>query len=899
MAKLDELGLAPAPAAAPNTLFRRLHLDITGLPPSIADAKQFLGEFEVEGDVALSRWIDALMGRPQWGEHRGRYWLDAARYADTHGMHFDNYREMWAYRDWVIRAFNNNQPFDAFTVDQLAGDLLPSPTQDQLIATGFQRCNITTNEGGTIEEENLANYAADRVQTFGWVYLGLTTNCAQCHDHKFDPISAADYYSLSAYFRNTTQGGLDGNSKDGRGPVIKIFDDRQRARLDAIAAEVTQLSSQRDARRERAKPEFDRWLQDVSLADLESPFGDDDVVAPLQKDNLGTAAKAPELTWSDEADRPPAPEIGKDSVITLGDVTLGDVGGLSLAEPFTVSLWVKPKANGGYGSIVAKMDGQNQLRGWDLFQERRELAVHLIDAWPGNALKIRTTGNALRDDRWQHIIVTYDGKAKPDSIAFFVDGKRRGTKVAAQSLKPGATIQNSVPLKIGSRSSGSFFNGWVQDVRIQDGRMDPAKARAEFVKADLRSVLGSDADRGEPALRERIFGNYLEVFDTEYSRLARRTSRLVAERENIERQAPVTHIQRERTDSMPMANILMRGAYDAKGQQVSAAPPAALHDLPEGAPNNRLGLAQWVVDENNPLTARVTVNRFWQEVFGQGIVVTPEDFGVMGAPPTHPELLDWLAVEFQQTGWDVKRLFKTIFMSATYRQAAITTPEKAQHDRDNVFLSRGPRFRMDAEMIRDYALASSGLLVDDMFGPGTKPYQPTGIWDVVGLPGGDTRKYVQDGGDRLYRRSLYTFWKRMAPPPALETLNAPSREVCVVRRERTNTPLQALVTLNDVQFVEAARALATETLRTHDDFEARIAFLFQRLLTRPVIDKEWEILTQARRELADFYAGQPDAAKKLLQVGASAVPEDLDTVELATWTMLCNELLNLDEVLNK
>ncbi|MEO8497000.1 MAG: DUF1553 domain-containing protein, partial [Planctomycetota bacterium] len=373
-----------------------------------------------------------------------------------------------------------------------------------------------------------------------------------------------------------------------------------------------------------------------------------------------------------------------------------------------------------------------------------------------------------------------------------------------------------------------------------------------------------------------------------------------AEREAIRARSPVTHIQEERKNSAAMANILMRGEYDRPGEQVAAATPAALHALPQGASNNRLGLAQWLVDPANPLTARVTVNRFWSEVFGQGIVTTPEDFGVMGALPTHPELLDWLAIEFRESGWDVKKLFKLVLTSATYRQAAITTPEKLEKDRSNALLSRGPRFRMDAEMVRDYALSVSGLLSPKMYGAGVKPYQPEGIWDIVGLPGGDTRNYVQDTGENLYRRTLYTFWKRMAPPPNLDAFNAPSREVCTVHRERTNTPLQALVSLNDPQFFEAARRLAGNALNASGgDATKTIDYISQHVLGRPMSEREQAILLSDQVEYLAYYQSKPDDAKALIAVGESKADDKLDVSDLAAWTMICNEVINLDEALNK
>jgi cytochrome c553 len=696
-AKLEQHGLTPAPEADARTLFRRLHLDITGLPPEPADVEKFVSDYGTGNDAALSAWIDQLLASTAWGEHRARYWLDAARYADTHGLHFDNYREMWPYRDWVIRAFNANLPFDRFSIEQIAGDMLPNPTDDQLIATGFQRCNMTTNEGGTIDEENVAVYAADRVQTLGWVYLGLTTNCCQCHDHKFDPLTMKDYYSLAAFFRNTTQPAKDGNVKDGRSSVLIVTSEQDKPRWNALPNEIATATKLRDARRDSAQTAFETWL--------------------------------------------------------------------TSATPATLAADVAP-------------------------------------------------------DRQADI-------------------------------------------------------------------------------APLQAILSTAAKDRTPEQVAALYQHFLNKHDAEFPALASAVANLEAEREAIRQRSAVTHIQEEKPNSVPMAHVLMRGEYDKPGEEVGATTPAALHPFPDAAPRNRLGLAQWLVDPHNPLTARVTVNRFWQQVFGQGLVVTAEDFGVMGVLPSHAELLDWLAVDFVDSGWDVKRFFKQMLMSSTYRQAALTTPEKLEKDRSNAWLSRGPRFRMDAEMVRDCALATSGLLSSKMYGPGAKPYQPGKIWDMVGLPEGNTRIYVPDTGENLYRRSLYTFWKRMAPPANLEAFNAPSREVCTVRRERTNTPLQALVTLNDPQFVEAARHLAERSLKHGTDDASIMNEITQRVLSRSLTPEESTVVNATKSELLKYYQDNPEDAKSLTSVGESRSDENLNTAALAAWTMVCNEIMNLDEALNK
>lgn len=903
LSALEKYGMAPAPEADAHSLVRRIGLDITGLPPSPGLMRKYAVTDKLT-DAQISSLIDELMKSPAYGEHRARYWLDAARYGDTHGMHFDNYREMWPYRDWVVRAFNRNEPFDQFTVEQIAGDLLPKHSDEQLVATGFQRCNITTNEGGTIDEENLANYAVDRVQTMGWVYFGLTTNCAQCHDHKFDPITAKDFYSLAAFFRNTTQGAKDGNVKDGKGPILVIPSEHDKPRWEKLPAEIAEATKQRDERRKAATGDFNAWLaaakpehldQDVPTKGLQVHLPLNEGVGNEVANVCGSPATAKalgQIAWTPGGKLGPAPVLKPGSTIEVSDA-----GDFERNQKFSYGAWVKAGRNGVYGAIMARMDEKNSYRGWDLWQNDRGVAVHIIDKWPDNALKVSTRDAVLKPGEWQHVFVTYNGGGKAAGIQIFINGvPQKRLIVNADKLAPKAGIRTTVPLKIGQRSEGQFFtNGSVQDARVYDRQLSAVEIKTLANVGPLRAIIAAASDKRTPQQRNALFTHYLATRDADWMKHDSTAKKLEAEKEAIRTRSPITHIQEEVINVAPMANILMRGQYDKVGDRVDAAVPAALGKLPEKAPKNRLGLAQWLVSADNPLTARVTVNRFWQELFGQGIVKTPEDFGIMGAAPSHPELLDWLAVEFRESGWDVKKMLKLMLTSAAYRQSASTTPAKLDKDRDNSLLSRGPRFRMDAEMLRDYALAASGLLSAKMGGPSVKPYQPEGIWDVVGLPNGDTRNYVQDKGENLYRRTLYTFWKRMAPPPNMEVFNAPSREVCTVRRERTNTPLQALVTMNDPQFVEAARKLAEQALATKEP----LSFITGRILCRPLSDKEKPIIESSLKDLRDHYTKNAADAEALLKVGESPVDAKLAKPELAAWTMLTNQLFNLDEVLNK
>jgi len=651
LARLEAEGLSPAPQAGKSTLIRRVTLDLTGLPPTPTEVDAFLSD---PSESAYERVIDRLLESPRYGEHMARFWLDAARYGDTHGLHLDNYREIWLYRDWVIRAFNSNKPFDNFIVEQLAGDLLPNPSSDQLIATGYNRCHVSTNEGGSIEEEVYVRNIVDQVDTNGTVFLGLTTGCARCHDHKYDPIRTKDYYQLFAFFNNIDGPPMDGNAARWA-PIMQVPVPRQAEALRAADAQIAGLKQ----------------------------------------------------------------------------------------------------------------------------------------------------------------------------------------KIAAASAQ--------------AASAYDF--------------VEHAYATTSELVEPLRSKL-------EQAQRTR---------------------------KQLDEQIPTTLVFREKAGEPKPAFLLKRGEYDQKGEKVGRAVPAFLPPLPPGAPVNRLGFAQWLVAPNHPLTARVAVNRFWLQVFGTGLVKTAEDFGAQGEPPSHPELLDWLAVQFREDGWDVKRFMKRLVMSATYRQSSRLTPEALTKDPANRLLARGPRFRLDAEMLRDQAFFASGILVETVGGPSVKPPQPSGLWEAVGYTDSNTAHFAADTGvEKIHRRSLYTFWKRTSPPPQMTTFDAPSREACQVRRERTNTPLQALLLMNEPQFIEAARTLAERTLReggrASDD---RLAYMFRLVNSRSPDTKDLAELSSALKDLTAHYTKQPEAARRLIAAGETNPDPRYNPTELAAWTMIGNVILNLDEAITK
>ena len=896
LAAMEARGLTPAPEADRRTLARRAAFDVTGLPPSPVDVEEFVRDPRPD---AYDRYLNKLFASPRWGEHRGRYWLDAARYADTHGIHFDNYREIWAYRDWVINAFNENMPFDQFTVEQLAGDLLPRPTLDQRVATGFTRCNITTNEGGAIDEEYLVLYARDRTETTAQVWLGSTLGCAVCHDHKFDPITARDFYSMSAFFNNTVQRAMDGNVKD-TPPIIFVPAAADKIRFDQNADGLSSSRAVVVERKKTARPEFDTWLaatrkNGLSVAEV-SPDGQV-LRAPLATKGAQTATLPNGLTQLTSTGTPAYTQgyPDGDAFVRSGNhaINLGNSGDFDGTKPFSASVWVKIPGNVG-GAVIAKMDEGADYRGWDIWLEDGKIGSHLINKWPENALK-SVTRDRLTPNVWHHVTVTYDGSRKPSGLSVYVDGSKKQLENSANSLT--ATIATAVPLMIGQRSQGAGAEGVaIQDVRLFNKVLPAQTVMAMASYTRIKSIAAKESMSGQET--DELYAWWLTNMDASYRQALSRVSALEEEEAFIKSRGTTTFVASEKA-SAPEAYVLHRGEYDKRREKVSPETPASLPPMPANAPKNRLGLAQWILMPENPLPTRVTVNRFWQEVFGNGIVKSSGDFGITGDLPTHPELLDWLATEFRRNNWDIKAFFRLMLTSATYRQASTVTPEKKRLDPTNKWLARGPRFRMDAEAIRDTALSMSGLLSSKIGGPSVKPYQPDGVWEAVAMPESNTRNYKRDSGESLYRRSLYTFWKRAAPPASMEIFNAPNRETCVVKRERTNTPLQALVTLNDVQFVEAARVTATKLMREVGSTDKRLNRLSMAVLSRPWKTSEVIVLTSVLDDLKVYYKSHKADAEKLIAYGETPAPRDLPVEDLAAWTMLCNQVLNLDEVLVK
>lgn len=846
--RLHELEIEPSPEASKRTLIRRVTLDLTGLPPTPKEVEAFLAD---KSPNAYEKVVDRLLASDRYGEHRARYWLDAARYADTHGLHLDNYREMWPYRDWVIGAFNENLPFDQFTIEQLAGDLLESPTLEQRIATGFNRCNVTTSEGGAIDEEFLVRYGIDRVNTTSTVWMGLTMGCAQCHDHKYDPISQKDYYQLFAFFNNTVQPAMDGNRPD-TPPVLRIYPEESlKEKESKVRAEIAQLDKEIKAHRAAAKEAFETWTPE-------------------------------EGSWLGEIyalQRKPGEEVDTFSFP------------LSKDKPFSILVRVKVPEEVRYYDLLSQMDEQGRgfRLGLDVVNEGVEL---VMSGGPGKGeLKVQQI-RQTRPGRTVTMVMVYDGSGSPKGVTAWV-GNREMTRDRFPYLEKDTLtgdFANEEPFEFQADSEMlSLYE--VYDRALADEEIALVQNRA-----GLANLVRKPREQWDKKQGEEMFSYYLQTQDPEYQVLLAQRAEADLRLEKVLRKAPVTHVMQEDAEGMPTAMVLQRGEYDKPTDvQVNAEVPESLGKLGEDEPRNRLGLAQWLVDRDNPLTARVTVNRIWQEFFGTGLVKTSGDFGLQGESPSHPELLDWLAVDFVDHGWDIKRLIRQIVTSEVYRQSSVMRPELLKRDPENRLLARGPRFRLDAEMVRDQALFTSGLMVEKIGGPPVRPYQPDGLWHAVGYSNSNTVRYYRHHGESLYRRSIYTFLKRTAPPPSMSVFDAPDRESCTVRRERTNTPLQALVLMNDVQFVEAARHLAERSLEAPDP----ISDMAQRVLSRPLSPEERAIVVSSLASFRQYFQKSPEAAEALLEEGDKPNSNAFSPAEIAAHAMLASQFLNLDEAITK
>lgn len=897
--KLAEAGLVPNPAEGARRFHRRLSLDLTGLPPEPTDTDAFVAAYEKDADAAVAAEADRLLATIQSAEHFARHWLDAARYADTHGIHIDNYRAIWPYRDWVVRAFHSNMKWDQFTTEQIAGDLLPEPTLDQQVATGFLRSLATTGEGGAIPEEYDAVYATDRVDTMGAIWLGLTASCASCHDHKFDPFSTKEFYQFTAFFRNSSMTALDGNNAE-HPPAIFVPVPEDREKWTELQSAQKGVEDRIASRRKAADGDYKAWLAATNQAESQETDSALAIHLPLVEGegNLKGTVDGQPREWPVIPGRIDGP-LGKALVVSGADIELGDIGSFSRGDQVSYGgfIWMEQDPT---GSIIAKMDSANGFRGWDLYLEKGNVAAHIIDSWDKSANKM-VVPTRLKPKTWQHVMVVFDGtKSGHQAMSIYVDGKRAGAGADPNTV--GGTLENTVPLRLGAREGGeSKLTGKValQDFRFYRKLLTEAEISALATSQMIDRWAAIPEDKRTKEQNAALFEHFLTTVDKPSLDLLREKDGLKATESEIRKRGSVSLVFDDKKDEKPFAHVLTRGQYTAKGEKVFPDTPAMLPPMPDGAPKDRMGLAMWLNDPKNPLPARVTMNRLWSYFFGTGIVESAGDFGIMGARPSHPKLLDWLASEFVESGWDFRHMAKSIVTSKAYRQSGAVDPEKLEKDPANRLISRGPRTRLEAEQLRDLSLAASGLLSEKVGGAPVKPYQPEGIWEAVAMTQSNTKNYKQDTGEALYRRSLYTFWKRTAAPPSMEILDAPTRETFCVRRDQTNTPLQALVLMNDPQFVEAGRMLAAMAIGKAEGFDARLNLITLRLMGRKLEDEERSIVKSTFDAAEKYYTEIPEDARLAVSVGESKPPENIPAVELAAWTLVAGQLINLDETLTR
>jgi hypothetical protein len=885
--RLRREGLALSPEASRETLIRRLSFDLRGLPPSLQEIDEFLAD---KSSQAYERLVEKFLASPAYGEHLANDWLDLARFADTYGYQNDVARDMSPWRDWVIRAFNDNLSYDQFILWQLAGDLLPSPTRDQVLATAFNRLHRQTNEGGSVEEEFRIEYVADRVATTGTAFLGLTLGCARCHDHKYDPVTQKDFYRMSAFFNNIDESGLYSHfTRSMPSPSLLLYAAGEEAKHGTLVEKIRAKETELGRLAKEKEPAFAAWLtwaqHSIPRPEPLAAFAFEEITNDATPNRTGT-------NFATLVDNPVLEEgkVGK-AMKFSGDnsVICKGVGIFNRTSPFSFSLWLKPTERQERAVVFHRSRSwtDSGSRGYELLLENELPSFSLIHFWPGNAVKVRGKKD-LPLNEWSHLTITYDGSSRAAGVRLYVNGEPIALDVVRDNLYKdivhrqewGDADVSEINLTLAGRFRDSGFkNGLIDEFEVFDRCLTPGEVK----------LLPREANN--PATRAELLTYYLNGVDAPYQTGNAELQKLREEESAMINDVPEIMVMQEMPNRR-QTYLLKRGAYDARGEPVDPGTPEKILPFAGDLPRNRLGLAKWVIDRQNPLTARVAVNRAWRSHFGRGLVVTEEDFGTQGKLPTNPALLDWMAATFMENHWDLKALHKLIVMSATYRQSSQASLELLAKDPDNQLLARGPKHRLRAEEIRDNALAVSGLLSPRIGGSSAKPYQPEGLWEQSGT----ASHYVQDKGEGLYRRSLYTFWKRIVPPPTMLIFDAPTREMCTARRETTTTPLQALVLLNDPQFVEAARVMAETLVRQcGEDLSARILRGFRLTTGRQPKPRELEILQQLYQEQLRRFEGDPSAAKQYLKIGEHPLDDSLPPRQVAATAVLTSALMNLDE----
>ncbi len=893
LASMKRVGLSPSKPASRSRWLRRVTLDLTGLPPTEFEIKAFLKD---AGPKAFEHVVNRLLASPHFGERMAVDWLDAARYSDSYGYQSDLISPTWPYRDWVVSAFNRNLPYDEFLTEQIAGDLLPNATRDQVLATAFNRLHRQSNEGGSIPLEFKTTYASDRVETYGTAVLGLTVGCARCHDHKFDPLTQREYYQLFAYFNNINEFGLLLSSEIVPTPSLLLPSPEQQIRLKVLRLEDARAKAALKQATD-AKNGYSKWLEtkpDVTIPGLVGRFSLDELVGDKFKNEIAGGVTAARL---DQVELRPGLK-GKAALLN-GDngVVVRGMPGKERYDAFTWSFWLNdPRATPAPIVLQHRTGGTDVgFCGFDLILEDGYLTARVMRHWPGNAVAIRTR-SPLAKQQWQHVAWSWDGSSKASGLKIYRNGSPVPTDMIVDKLWKKISAYGDHAASGGDWAFGQRFRdlgfkgGMIDDIACANRALSDLEVAQLFDGHSLADALASP----NKALAE----TYSSAFDTAAKQGRDAVRKSQTDLTNAEEGVNEVSVMEEAKPPVP-AHLLARGAYDAprsKANEVTRGVPKALPSLRSKGPNNRLALARWTVQPNHPLTSRVAVNRIWQMLFGTGLVESSENFGVQGSRPTHPDLLDYLARNFVDSGWDVKAIIQRIVLSSTYRQDSTRSAKGMAIDPTNVWLSRGPSQRLAAEMVRDTALAASGLLADKMGGPPVNPYQPAGIWQEFN---GMSPAFVQSKGADLYRRSLYSTWKRTTPVPSMMMFDATSREACTIRRPTTNTPLQALVLLNDVQFVEAARRLGEYVLKLPLSDEQRLKVAFLKLSAREPDKTELKILLESLKEQRAQFQAVPDQAKKLISVGESTSDASIDPVDLAAMTLVMQTILNSDAVIWK
>lgn len=878
---LEERGLKFQKEASPETLIRRVRFDLTGLPPSSSEVTAFKTAYAAEPGKAYAALVDRLLASPQYGERMAVDWLDVSRYSDSYGFQVDRERDVWMWRDWVIAAFNRNLPFDQFATWQIAGDLLPNATDEQILATAFNRLHQQESEGGSVEEEYRVEYVADRVQTFATTFLGLTFECARCHDHKFDPISVKDYYGLFSLFQNVDEAGLYSFfTSSAPTPALSLVDKAGKKQLGELKKRVDELEKKTAGIRESRHVAFEAWLKTAAAKHVSSAVPDE-----LGRYRFEVLAEGNTLANDLKADQPAklkgenklAPGHEGQALLFTGDDAVNlPFGNFRREEPFSVSLWIQTPDVKDRAVVFHRSRAWTDAasRGYELLIEEGKLKWSLIHFWPGNAISIRAK-DALPVKQWVQVTVSYDGSSRADGLKMYVNGERANVDVIRDGLTREITGGGGDNIALGERfRDKGFKGGMVDDFRVF--HREAGAKEAELLHADKAGASVSD--------RELLQERYLATVDEEWKKHLEALK--VARAALYQAQDAAKEIMVMRELPQPKtAYVLFRGEYNQRRDVAPPSTPSAVPPFSKQPPKNRLDLARWLTSAENPLFARVTVNRLWQGLFGRGLVKTSEDFGSQGERPLYPELLDWLAWRFRNSGWDVKDLMRTIVMSRTYRQDSFGGVQVMTDDPENTWLARGPRFRLPAEMIRDNALAASGLLKPKAGGPPVRPYEMTEAFKPT----------KADAGDDAYRRSLYTAWRRTSPPPAMVAFDAPRRAVCIAKRERTDSPLQALILLNGTQYVEAARVLGEKLHRdAKGEVKQMITQGFLACLSREPDAKELGILQQLHAEQLAHFRQHPAEADALLKQGNAKRDATLPAPEAAAATVLAQALMNHD-----